>query len=61
MTKPIVDVKALANLARLEVSEAELEKLQTEIPGILAFVDTIQKAATPFVNNLTNVSRPGAT
>lgn len=37
-----VDVRALAKLARLEVTEAELEKLQQEIPSILAFVETIQ-------------------
>jgi len=45
MSSPQVDIKALAKLARLEVSEAEMEKLQKEIPGILSFVETIQKAA----------------
>ena len=40
-----VDVATLAKLARLEVSEAELKKLEKEIPAILAFVETIQKAA----------------
>ena len=39
-----VDITALARLARLEVSDAELKKLETEIPDILAFVETIQKA-----------------
>ena len=39
-----VDIKALAQLARLDVSPDELEKLEEEIPGILAFVETIQKA-----------------
>jgi aspartyl/glutamyl-tRNA(Asn/Gln) amidotransferase C subunit len=39
-----VDVAALAKLARLEVSDEELKKLEREIPAILAFVDTIQKA-----------------
>ena len=39
-----VDITALAKLARLEVSEAELKKLETEIPAILHFVETIQKA-----------------
>lgn len=37
-----VDVKALAQLARLEVSDEELAKLEKEIPSILAFVETIQ-------------------
>lgn len=44
MNKPAVDIAALAKLARLEVSAEELVKLETEIPAILAFVDTIQKA-----------------
>ena len=39
-----VDIAALAKLARLEVSAEEMAKLETEIPAILAFVDTIQKA-----------------
>lgn len=38
-----VDVKALAQLARLDVPEEELAKLEKEIPSILAFVETIQK------------------
>lgn len=37
-----VDVRALAALARIEVSDAELETLEREVPGILAFVETIQ-------------------
>ena len=41
-----VDIAALAKLARLEVSDAELAKLGKEIPDILTFVDTIQKADT---------------
>lgn len=39
-----VDITALAKLARLEVSDAEMAKLEKEIPDILHFVDTIQKA-----------------
>ena len=41
-----VDVAALAKLARLEVSKEELATLEKEIPSILAFVETIQKAAS---------------
>ena len=41
---PEVNVKALAELARLEVSDAELAKLEKEIPDILRFVETIQGA-----------------
>lgn len=45
MTKINVDIRALANLARLEVSDEEVAKLETEIPEILSFVEMIQKAA----------------
>ena len=44
MMNPQVDIRALAKLARLEISDAEALKLDREIPSILAFVDTIQKA-----------------
>ncbi|OGG71280.1 hypothetical protein A3F27_02440 [Candidatus Kaiserbacteria bacterium RIFCSPHIGHO2_12_FULL_53_13] len=40
-----IDVCALASLARLEVSNEELTKLEREIPAILDFVQTIQKVA----------------
>jgi aspartyl/glutamyl-tRNA(Asn/Gln) amidotransferase C subunit len=40
-----VDIAALAKLARLEVSEAEMAKLEKEIPDILHFVETIQAAS----------------
>lgn len=43
MTK-VVDITALAKLARMEVAPEELARLEKEIPDILAFVDTIQKA-----------------
>ena len=38
------DIKNLAKLARLEVGAEELARLEKEIPEILAFVETIQKA-----------------
>lgn len=41
----LVDIRALAKLARLDVSDAEVGKLEKEIPGILGFVETIQKAS----------------
>ena len=43
MTKE-VNIAGLAKLARLEVADAELTKLEKEIPDILAFVETIQQA-----------------
>ena len=56
--KDIIDVRALAKLARLEVDDAELAKLGKEIPAILTFVETIQKVSadaptfTPSVRNV---------
>ena len=41
-----VDIRALAQLARLDVSDAEVAKLEGELPGIIGFVEEIQKAAT---------------
>lgn len=55
-----IDVRALANMVRMEVSDAELAKLEREIPAILAFVDTIQSADTSGVTedtSLRNVTR----
>ncbi len=56
----VIDVRALAQLARIEVGDAELETLEREIPSILAFVETIQRAdvtdATP-TPELRNVMR----
>lgn len=57
---PKADIRALANLARLELSDAEVAKLEQEIPGILAMVDQIQqisaelpKAVSPAHRNVT--------
>jgi aspartyl/glutamyl-tRNA(Asn/Gln) amidotransferase C subunit len=44
MEEPKVNIKALAELARLEVTDAELATLETEVPDILKFVETIQSA-----------------
>ena len=57
-----VDVAALAKLARLDVSEEELSKLEKEIPNILAFVEIIQAASAksfgePKEGGLQNVMR----
>lgn len=42
--KPTIDVRALAELSRLAVSDEEVAKLEKELPSILSFVETIQKA-----------------
>ncbi len=44
--KSRVDVTALAKLARIEISQEEVAKLESEIPEILAFVETIQNVST---------------
>lgn len=40
-----VDVKKLATLSRIAVSDEELAQLEREIPEILTFVEQIQEAA----------------
>ncbi len=42
-----VDIAALAKLARLDIPEDEMARLETEIPAILHFVETIQSANAP--------------
>ena len=41
------EVQKLAELSRIELSEAEVTKLQSEIDSILSYVDTIQKVKLP--------------
>jgi aspartyl-tRNA(Asn)/glutamyl-tRNA(Gln) amidotransferase subunit C len=41
------DVKKLAALSRLELTEEEVAKLQGEFTSILAYIDTIQKVELP--------------
>ena len=43
------DVKKLAALSRLALTEEEVAKLQGEIASILAYIDTIQKVELPKV------------
>lgn len=60
MTDPTVDIRALAQLARLEISEAEIATLEKEIPAILHFVEQIQSVASdgePKSPELRNVMR----
>jgi aspartyl/glutamyl-tRNA(Asn/Gln) amidotransferase C subunit len=52
---PKVDIRALAALARVDVTDAEVAKLETEIPSILTFVETIQKADVSGVTNDTSL------
>jgi len=60
MSNTKVDIKALAALAKLSVSDVELARLENELPAILSFVETIQKVAadSPAVESkLRNVMR----
>jgi len=41
--KPVIDIRALAELSRVEISDAEVAQLEKEIPGILTFVETIRQ------------------
>lgn len=58
MNNPSVDIRALAKLARLEVGDDEIARLEKEIPAILGFVEAIQKApvsgeaAAPEIRNV---------
>lgn len=58
------DVAHLANLARIDLSEAELDRLGAELPAILEHVKVVQGVATddvPAMSHpvpLTNVLRP---
>jgi aspartyl-tRNA(Asn)/glutamyl-tRNA(Gln) amidotransferase subunit C len=43
------DIKKLAALSRLELTEEEVKKLEGEFTSILAYIDTIQKVELPAV------------
>lgn len=55
-----VDIRALAELARLQISDEEVHTLEAEIPSILAFVETIKHVDVSHTNadtSLRNVMR----
>ncbi len=58
------DVKYMANLARLGLTDAEVESLQTQLEVILEYIDKLKKAdvsKTPALTNalyVKNVYRP---
>jgi aspartyl/glutamyl-tRNA(Asn/Gln) amidotransferase C subunit len=59
-TIPKVDIRALAQLGRVDLSDEEITKLESEIPSILAFVEKIQQANVSGVSldtTLRNVTR----
>jgi aspartyl/glutamyl-tRNA(Asn/Gln) amidotransferase C subunit len=58
-----VDIAALAKLARIELSEEERLRLQSEFPALLGFVEVIAKADISGVKeskSLRNVMRDDA-
>lgn len=59
--KPEIDVQLLADMSRMDVTQAELEKLEKEIPDILAFVEAIQAvdvSGAEADTTIRNVTRP---
>lgn len=58
------DILKLAKLARLRLSDSEIEKFQQDIDNILGYVDMLSDVDTGNlkptyqVNSLTNVARP---
>ena len=61
------DILKLARLARLELTEAEIEEFSGELPAILQYVEQLQGVdvtglqPTNQVTGLTNVTRPDKT
>lgn len=43
------DVQKLAHLSRLELSDAEAEKMRGEIDAVIAYIDVLQKVDLPDV------------
>lgn len=63
MTDLRIDIAALAKLARIDVSSEEMQGLEREVPAILGFVETIQRADVSGVEeakDLRNVFRADA-
>ncbi|MDP2649994.1 MAG: Asp-tRNA(Asn)/Glu-tRNA(Gln) amidotransferase subunit GatC [bacterium] len=55
-----IDVKKLAELARVEVSDEEIKALKKETPAILSFVEQVQEAhgaSTKELSNHRNIMR----
>ncbi|MEI7452075.1 MAG: Asp-tRNA(Asn)/Glu-tRNA(Gln) amidotransferase subunit GatC [Candidatus Falkowbacteria bacterium] len=50
------DIKHIANLARLELTPAELEKYGAQLPKILDYVGQLQDVDTSEVDAINNVS-----
>lgn len=58
-----VDIRALASLSRLEVSDTELASLEKDVSSILSFVEEVQRApalSEAVVPSVKNVMREDA-
>ena len=51
------DIKKLATLARLKLSEQELEKFASEIDSIMGHIDTINELSLESIEPLTHISQ----
>ena len=50
------EVKKIANLARVEISEGEAERYSTEISDILGFVEKLNEADTDGVEPIAHIT-----
>jgi aspartyl-tRNA(Asn)/glutamyl-tRNA(Gln) amidotransferase subunit C len=50
------EVKKIANLARIEISEQEAEKYSTELSDILGFVEKLNEADTDEVEPIAHIT-----
>ena len=50
------EVKKIANLARVEISEQEAEKYSTELSDILGFVEKLNEANTKGIESIAHIT-----
>ncbi|MDP3244924.1 MAG: Asp-tRNA(Asn)/Glu-tRNA(Gln) amidotransferase subunit GatC [bacterium] len=50
------EVLHIAKLARLELKDAEVEKFRTQLSGILAYVEKLQKVKTAGVESIAQIT-----
>jgi aspartyl/glutamyl-tRNA(Asn/Gln) amidotransferase C subunit len=59
---PKIDIRALAALSRIAITDAEIPKLEAELAGVLAFAGAVQQVAVAaplrHAAGLHNVTRP---
>ncbi len=50
------DVKKIANLARIEISEEEADKYSTELSAVLGFVEKLNEANTGNIEPISHIT-----